>query len=309
MSKTILIATEKPFAGEAIDKIRKKIENAGGYHLELLEAYSDKSALLKAVENVDALIVRSDKVTAEVIDASKNLKIIVRAGSGFDNIDLDKASEKGIVVMNTPGQNANAVAELAFGMMLGLIRNKYDGTPGTELQYKRIGMHGYGNIGKCMAIIAKGFSMKTYAYDLYLSKAVVEQDGVNYCKSAEELYSTCDFISINIPANEETIKCIDYKLLSKTKEGVLLINTARKELIDEAGLLKWMEESPRFLYVSDIKPDCVDEINSKYGKRTLFTTNKMGAQTAEANINAGVASVTQIIRFFKDDDRTFQVNG
>ncbi len=308
MSKTILIATEKPFAGEAIVKIRKIIENAAGYHLELLEAYNDKSTLLKAVEMVDALIVRSDKVTAEVIGASKNLKIIVRAGSGFDNIDLDKASEKGIVVMNTPGQNANAVAELAFGMMLGLIRNKYDGTPGTELKNKRIGMHGYGNIGKCMAIIAKGFSMKTYAYDLYLSKAVVEQDGVNYCKSAEELYSTCDFISINIPANEETIKCIDYKLLSKTKDGALLINTARKELIDEEGLLKWMEDSPRFLYASDIKPDCTDEINKKCSKRTLFTSKKMGAQTAEANINSGVASVNQIVRFFEDDDRIFQVN-
>jgi len=308
MSKTILIATEKPFAGEAIDRIRNIIENTGGYRLELLEGYSDKSDLLKAVENVDAIIVRSDKVTTGVIDASKNLKIVVRAGSGFDNIDLGEASEKGIVVMNTPGQNANAVAELAFGMMLALMRNKYDGTPGTELKDKRIGMHGYGNIGKCMAIIAKGFNMKANAYDPYLTKAIIEQYGVTYCETIQELYSTCDFISINIPANEETVRCIDYSLLSKMKNGAMLINTARKELIDEEGLLKWMEESSHFRYVSDIKPDCVDEINEKYSKRTLFTTKKMGAQTAEANINAGVASVNQIIGFFENDDRTFQIN-
>ncbi len=308
MSKTILIATEKPFAGEAIDRIRNIIENTDGYRLELLEGYSNKSDLLKAVENANALIVRSDTVTADVIDATQNLKIVVRAGSGFDNIDLDKASEQGIVVMNTPGQNANAVAELAFGMMLGLIRNKYDGTPGTELKDKRIGMHGYGNIGKRMAAISKGFNMIACAFDPYLSKAVIELDGVAYCESAEELYSTCDFISINIPANEETIRCIDYSLLSKTKDGALLINTARKELIEEEGLLKWMEASPRFLYASDIKPDCVDEINEKYNERTLFTSKKMGAQTAEANINAGVASVNQIIGFFENNDRTFQVN-
>lgn len=308
MDKTILIATEKPFDKKAISRIKRIIENSPEFNLKLLQRYTEHSDLIRAVKDVHALVVRSDKVTKSVIDAAHKLSVIVRAGSGFDNIDLDAASGRGMVVMNTPGQNANAVAELAFGLMLGLIRNKYNGTPGTELKEKSIGMHGFGNIGKNMSRIAMGFGMKVHAFDPYIDQEIIKAYGVNVCENVEELYRECNFISINIPINDETLKFIDYNLLYKTKKGTLLVNTARKELINENDLLRIMEERPGFLYASDVAPNCQDVIKGKFKDRVLFTVKKMGAQTAEANINAGVAAVNQIIGYFKEGDATFQVN-
>jgi len=308
MDKTILIATEKPFDKKAISRIKRIIENSREFDLKLLQRYTEHSDLIRAVKDVHALVVRSDKVTKSVIDAANKLNVIVRAGSGFDNIDLDAASGRGMVVMNTPGQNANAVAELSFGLMLGLIRNKYNGTPGTELKEKRIGMHGFGNIGKNMSRIAKGFGMKVHAFDPYIDQELIKAYGVNVCENVGELYRECNFISINIPVNDETLKSIDYNLLCKTKKGTLLLNTARKELINENDLLRIMEERPGFLYASDVAPNCQDVIMDKFKDRVLFTLKKMGAQTAEANINAGVAAVNQIIGYFKEGDTTFQVN-
>jgi len=308
MDKTILIATEKPFSAETIDIITQKIDQATGIKLSLLEGYTAKSELIQALKGVYGLVVRSDKVNAEILNRVEELRIIVRAGSGYDNIDLEAATEKDIVVMNTPGQNANAVAELAFALMLVLIRKKFQGKIGTELKGKRIGMQGYGNIGKCMASIAKGFDMHVCAYDPYISSIIMENDGVECYASPTRLYSDCDFISVNIPANEETIKSIDYKLLSKTKKNTVLVNTARKEVINETDLMKWMEESDGFLYTSDIAPDCNEDIVEKFPDKILFTARKMGAQTNEANINGATAAVQQIIDFFEKDDRTYQVN-
>ena len=308
MAKTILIATEKPFAEGAIRSIKGIIQKTDGFDLKLLENYTDPSELLEAVTDVHALIVRSDKVNDFIIGAANELKIIVRAGAGVDNVDLETASKRNIVVMNTPGQNANAVAELAFGLMLGLIRNKYNGTPGTELKGKSIGMHGYGNIGKCMSFIAKGFNMELFAFDPYIDQELITAYEVQPCQSVEELYEICNFISINIPVNEETEKLINYDLLSKTGSGSMLVNTARKEVVDEEGLLQIMEERPGFMYASDIAPSCKDLMIEEYPMRTLFTTKKMGAQTAEANLNAGVASINQIINYFTEGDTTFQVN-
>ncbi len=308
MDKTILIATEKPFAAEAIDHIKSIINNDSGFELELLENYKDKSDLVNAVSNADALVVRSDMVTKEVIGATQNLKVIVRAGSGYDNIDLEAASAKDIVVMNTPGQNANAVAELAFGMMITMVRGKYNGLPGTELKGKTIGMHGYGNIGKCMAVIAKGFGMQTKAYDPYVEPVLLENDRVTPVDSLEHLYAGSDFISLNIPANAETNASVNNNLLLMMKDNAVLLNTARKEIIDEDALMNIFEEKPGFRYCSDISPAIKDQLEEKYPDRVFFTAKKMGAQTAEANVNAGVAAVNQIIRFFDSGDTTFQVN-
>ncbi len=308
MDKTILIATEKPFAAEAIDHIKSIINNDSGFELELLENYKDKSDLVNAVSNADALVVRSDMVTKEVIGATQNLKVIVRAGSGYDNIDLEAASAKDIVVMNTPGQNANAVAELAFGMMITMVRGKYNGLPGTELKGKTIGMHGYGNIGKCMAVIAKGFGMQTKAYDPYVEPVLLENDRVTPVDSLEHLYAGSDFISLNIPANAETNASVNNNLLLMMKDNAVLLNTARKEIIDEDALMNIFEEKRGFRYCSDISPAIKDQLEEKYPDRVFFTAKKMGAQTAEANINAGVAAVNQIIRFFDSGDTTFQVN-
>lgn len=306
--KEILIATEKPFAEEAMFHIKGVIQDASGYNLALLERYQEKADLVKAVENADALIVRSDEVDKEVIGAGKKLKVIVRAGAGVDNIDLTTASGKGIVVMNTPGQNANAVAELAIGLMLGLIRNKYNGTPGTELRWKKIGMHGFGNIGKRMADIAKGFDMKVYAFDPFIDSEHIRSKAVNPCESVEDLYEMVDFISINIPATSETVGSINYDLLSKTRKNAFLVNTARKELVEEEGLMKILEERSEFMYAADVAPEKRKEMEEKFPSQTLFTTNKMGAQTAEANINAGVAAVRQIISYFDEGDTLYQVN-
>jgi D-3-phosphoglycerate dehydrogenase len=303
----VLIATEKPFAPAAVEGIKKITEQAG-YELVLLEKYADKSELMNAVSDVDALIIRSDKATKEVIDAAKNLKIIVRAGAGYDNIDLEAATEKNIVAMNTPGQNSNAVAELALGMMVCIARNCYNGKPGTELKGKKLGIHGYGNVGKHIGRIAKGFGMEVYAYKRTNAKEIIEKDGFICADSVKQLYSICNYVSLHIPANEKTKKSINYELLSKMPQGATLVNTARKEVVDEQGLLKMFAERPDFKYVADIAPDCKDEIAKNYENRFFFTPKKMGAQTAEANINAGVAAITQIKNYLENNDKTFQVN-
>ena len=307
MSKIILVATEKPFAKAAVEELSKVVKNAG-YELKLLEKYTDKADLLKAVEEVDAIIIRSDKVTSEVLDAAKNLKIVVRAGAGFDNVDCAAAAAKDIVVMNTPGQNSNAVAELAFGLMLNLARKQYIGKAGTELRGKTIGIHAYGNIGKYVAIIAKGFGMNVAAFDPFIDAASIEADGVKAVNSIDELYSTSDYISLHIPANDKTKKSINFDVLSKMKKGGTLINTARKEVIDEEGMIKMLAEREDFLYGADFAPNNKDEIKEKFGDRTFFSVKKMGAQTAEANINAGVAAATQIVNSLEKGDTTFKVN-
>lgn len=307
MSKTVLVATEKPFAPASVKKI-SGICNKAGYRLKLLEKYTGKTALLQAIKKVDALIIRSDKVTEDVLAAAKNLKVVVRAGSGYDNVDCVAAAEKNIVVMNTPGQNSNAVAELAFGLMVTLARRQYQGIAGTELRRKRIGIHGYGNIGKYIAKIASGFGMQIEAYGRSLTPGQTLADGAVASQSVEGLYRNCDYISLNLPLDNTTQRLITFDLLSKTKKGATLINTARKEIIDEDGLLKMMEERPDFLYASDLTPDCKNEIKEKYPGRCFFTLKKMGAQTSEANINAGIAAIKQIINFFEGGDTAFQVN-
>jgi D-3-phosphoglycerate dehydrogenase len=274
MSKVILVATEKPFAKAAVDRMKEVVAKNPDFELKLLENYTEKQELLDAVKDVDGLIIRSDKVTREVLDAAKNLKVVARGGAGYDNIDLEAATEKGICVMNTPGQNSNAVSELAFGMMLNLVRHHYVGKPGTELRGKSIGIHAYGNAGKCVARLARGFGMDIYAYDPYVDKSIMEADKVTPVDSKEELYSTCDFISLHIPGTKETVNSINYELLSKMKEGAALINTARKEVIDEEGLKKMFAERPDFCYGSDLTPDCKDEICTTCGDRTFLPPRK-----------------------------------
>ncbi|MEE9431608.1 MAG: 3-phosphoglycerate dehydrogenase [Melioribacteraceae bacterium] len=303
----ILIATEKPFAPAAVSKIKAVVENAN-YELVLLEKYEDKAQLLEKVSDADALIIRSDKITKEVIDASNNLKIVVRAGAGFDNVDLEATTSKGVVVMNTPGQNSNAVAELALGMMINMARNKFNGTAGTELKGKTLGIHAYGNVGKLVSNIAKGFGMQIAAFDPFIPKETIEADGVKVYESAEELYSNCQYISLHIPANKKTKNSVNYELLNKMPNGGTLINTARKEVVDENDLVKLFEERADFRYASDIAPTNAEELSEKFPTQCFFTPKKMGAQTAEANINAGVAAANQIVNFIKNGDVTFKVN-
>ncbi len=305
--KKILVATEKPFAPAAVEGIKKVFDKAG-YETLMLEKYTEKADLLKAIENVDGMIIRSDKATADVLEAAANLRIIVRAGAGYDNIDLEACNAKDIVAMNTPGQNSNAVAELAFAMMLYSIRRGFDGTSGTELRGKTLGIHAYGNVGKYVATIAKGFGMIVHAFDPFVPKQEIENDGVIALDTMEELYKKCQYISLHIPANEKTKKSIDYKLLSSMPEGATLVNTARKEVICEDSLLKVMEERKDFNYLSDLAPDCKQALEEKYPGRSVFTAKKMGAQTSEANINAGIAAAEQIVAFFEKGDKTFQVN-
>jgi len=274
----------------------------------LLEKYENNQALLDAVKDVDALIIRSDKITNEVLNAANNLKIVVRAGAGYDNVDLDSARAKNVVVMNTPGQNSNAVAELALGMMVFLARNKFQAKAGTELKDKKIGIHAYGNVGQNVARIAKGFDMDVFAYDPFVANENIENDGVGAIDTVEELYGTCDYISLHIPANKHTIKSINYDLLKNMPAGGTLVNTARKEVIDEDGLIKLMAERDDIKYISDIPPDKREEFERRFSDRVFFTPKKMGAQTKEANINAGVAAAKQIIRFLEDGDITFKVN-
>jgi len=305
--KKVLVATVKPFAPAAVKQIQTIIEDAG-YEFVLLEKYADQSDFINAVADVDALIIRSDKATAEVINTAKNLKIIIRAGAGYDNIDLAAATEKNVVAMNTPGQNSNAVAELALGMMVYLARNQFNGTAGKELRGKNLGMHAYGHVGKLVGEIAKGFGMKLYAYDPYISKEIIENDGVEYVDDIKDLYSKCDYVSLHIPANDETKGSINYDLISLMPENATLVNTARKEVINETDLIKAFENIKGFKYISDIAPDCNAEISEKFPGRFFFTPKKSGAQTSEANINAGVAAANQIRDFFEKGDTKFQVN-
>ncbi len=305
--KTVLIATEKPFTPAAVDGIREVFDKAG-YSLILLEKYSSAKEWQEAAADVDAMIIRSDKANADIIGSAKNLKIIVRAGAGYDNIDLEACNQKGVVAMNTPGQNSNAVAELAFGMMLYHIRNRFDGSSGSELRGKKLGIHAYGNVGSFVGTIAKGFGMDVYAFDPFVDRKEIEDNGIRPVDSEKELYSLCDFVSLHIPVNEKTKKSIGYELLSQMPGNGVLVNTARKEVIDEEALLKVMEERSGFAYLSDIAPDCREEIESRYPGRYVFTAKKMGAQTAEANINAGIAAASQIVNFLEKGDRTFQVN-
>ncbi|RXE70035.1 3-phosphoglycerate dehydrogenase [Muribaculaceae bacterium Isolate-002 (NCI)] len=303
----VLVATEKPFAAVAVDGIRKEIEDAG-YELVLLEKYTDKADLLKAVADVDALIIRSDKVDAEVLDAAKNLKVVVRAGAGYDNVDLAAATAHNVCVENTPGQNSNAVAELVFGMAVMAFRNMYNGTSGTELKGKRLGIHAFGQVGRNVARIAKGFGMEVSALDPYCPDEVMVEAGVVPVHSVEELYKTNQVVSLHIPATDETRKSVGKALLELMPKGGLLINTARKEVIDEDGLAAALEARPDLKYVADIKPDCADALNEKFEGRVFFTPKKMGAQTSEANINAGIAAARQVVAFLRDGIDRFRVN-
>ena len=303
----ILVATVKPFAAVAVDRMRDIIESVG-YEFILLEEYADTSEIRSAVSDADALIVRSDDVNAELIREAPALKVVVRAGAGYDNIDLEAASAGNIVVMNTPGQNSNAVAELAIGMMIYLSRNKFNGTAGRELKGKTMGLHAYGNVGRRLARIARGFDMEIYAYDPFIDASEIQNDGVSWLDSAEALYRTCQLISLHIPANEKTSKSINHDLLSLMPENAMLVNTARREVIDEVSLIRIFEEREDFMYASDIAPDAARQMEERFPGRIYFTPKKMGAQTAEANINAGVAAARQVVAFFKDGDTTFRVN-
>ncbi len=303
----VLVATDKPFAKIAVDGIRKEIETAG-YELVLLEKYGEKAKLLEAVADADAIIIRSDVVDKEVLDAAKQLKIVVRAGAGYDNVDLEAATSHGVCVMNTPGQNSNAVAELAFGLMVMAVRNMYNGTSGTELMGKKLGIHAYGNVGRNVARIAKGVGMEIYAFDAFCPKEVIEKDGVKAVDSAEELYSTCNVVSLHIPATAETKNSINYDLVNRMPKNGLLVNTARKEVINETELIKLLEDRPDLKYVTDIMPAANAEFAEKFPGRYFSTPKKMGAQTAEANINAGIAAARQIVGFLKDGCEKFRVN-
>ncbi len=303
----VLVATEKPFAAVAVNGIREVIEGAG-YQLHLLEKYSSKQELLDAVADADAIIIRSDIVDNEVLDAAKNLKIVVRAGAGYDNVDLAAATAHNVCVENTPGQNSNAVAELVFGMTVMAVRNMYNGTSGTELKGKKIGIHAFGQVGRNVARIAKGFEMEVSALDPYCPDEAISAAGVTPVHSVEELYSGNQFVSLHIPATAETKKSVGYDLITRLSKNGVLINTARKEVIDEEGLAKALEERADIKYVADIKPDTAEELKAKFGDRVFFTPKKMGAQTAEANINAGIAAAHQIVAFLRDGINKFQVN-
>lgn len=302
----VLVATEKPFAKVAIDGIRHEVE-AAGFELALLEKYTEKRQLLDAVADADALIIRSDKVDSEVLDAAKNLRIVVRAGAGYDNIDLAAATAHKVVAMNTPGQNANAVAELALGLLVYAVRNFFNGTSGSELMGKKIGIHAFGNVGRNVARVAKGFGMDVYAFDAYCPADVISAAGVTPVKTVEELYETCQFVSLHIPATAETKGSIGKDLVSKMPKGGVLLNTARKEVINESELIALLGERTDLRYITDIKPDADAEF-AKFEGRYFSTPKKMGAQTAEANINAGIAAAHQIVGFIKDGVDKFRVN-
>ena len=302
----VLIATEKPFAAPAVAGIKEIIEGAG-FELALLEKYTEKAQLLEAVADVDAIIIRSDIIDAEVFDAAKNLKIVVRAGAGYDNVDLEAATAHKVVVMNTPGQNANAVAELVLGLLVFTVRNFYNGKAGSELLGKKLGILAFGNVGRNVARIAKGFGMEVSAYDAYCPAEVIEAAGVHAAKSQAELFETCDIVSLHIPATDETRESINKALVGSMKEGAILINTARKEVINEPELIELMNERTDLKYITDIKPIAAEEFD-KFEGRYFCTPKKMGAQTAEANTNAGLAAANQIVGFIKEGITKFQVN-
>lgn len=303
----VLVATDKPFAKAAVEGIRQIVEGAG-HELALLEKYTAADELYAAVAEVDAIIIRSDKITKEVVDKAPNLKIVVRAGAGYDNIDLAACTEKGVVAMNTPGQNSNAVAELAIGMMIYMSRNCFTPGTGSELKGKTVGIHAFGNVGKLVAPLAKGFGMNVMIFDPYVTPETITDKSIKVASSVEELYSSCQFISLHIPSNAQTKGSIGYNLLSKMPKGGCLVNTARKEVINEAEIVMVLEERPDFKYITDIAADNQAELSEKFGTRVFASPKKMGAETAEANINAGLASANQIVKFFATGDTTFQVN-
>lgn len=302
----ILVATEKPFAAVAVDGIRKEIE-AAGHELVLLEK-GTKDDFIKAVADVEGLIVRSDIVDTTILDAAKNLKVIVRAGAGVDSIDLEAAKQRGVCVMNTPGQNSNAVAELVFGMLVMLIRNNFNGKAGTELKGKTLGIHAYGQVGRNVARIAKGFGMEVSALDPFVADEAMIADGIRPVHSVEELYSNNQYVSLHIPATAETKKSIGERLIELLPENGVVINTARKEIIDEPSLVEALRKRTDVRYVADVKPDIADDIKAEFADRVFFTPKKMGAQTAEANINAGIAAAKQVVAFLKDGWNKYQVN-
>ena len=303
----VLVATDKPFAAIAVKGIREVVEGAG-YELALLEKYTDKAQLLDAVKDANAVIIRSDIIDAPVLDAAKELKIVVRAGAGYDNVDLVAATAHNVCVMNTPGQNSNAVAELVFGMLVYAVRNFYNGTSGTELMGKKLGILAYGNVGRNVARIAKGFDMDVYAYDAFCPAEVIEKDGVKAVASTADLFKACQIVSLHIPATAETKGSINFELMNSMPKGAIVVNTARKEVIDEAGLAKMLEERPDFKYITDIKPAIDADLAAKYPDRYFGTPKKMGAQTAEANINAGIAAAKQIVDFLQNGNEKFRVN-
>lgn len=303
----VLVATEKPFAAVAVKGIREVIEGAG-MELALLEKYTDKAQLLEAVKDADALIIRSDKVDNEVLDAAKQLKIVVRAGAGYDNVDLAAATAHQVVVMNTPGQNSNAVAELVFGLLVFAVRNFYNGTSGIELKGKKLGILAYGNVGRNVARIAKGFGMEVCAYDAFCPASVIEADGVKAVASTADLFKECQIVSLHIPATPETKGSINHELMSSMPKNAILVNTARKEVMDEASLAQILAERPDFKYLTDVMSAIHPELAEKFGARYFSTPKKMGAQTAEANINAGIAAAKQIVDYLVNGNERFRVN-
>lgn len=303
----VLVATQKPFASSAVKGIREIVEKAG-HELVLLEKYSDQSELVNAVADADALIVRSDKVTAEVVEAAKKLKIVVRAGAGYDNLDLDACTGHGVVAMNTPGQNSNAVAELAVALMIFMARTQFTPATGSEIQGKTLGIQAFGNVGRLVGSKAKALGMKVKAIDPFLPDEKIAEGGAEPAKDLKDLYSTCDYVSVHIPATPQTIGSIGYDLISCMPEGATLVNTARKEVMDEAGLEKALEARPDIKYVTDVAPDNISVLKEKFGTRVFATPKKMGAQTAEANVNAGLAAARQIVDFFQTGNVKFKLN-
>lgn len=303
----ILVATQKPFAKAAAQGVRSELE-AAGYEVVFLEKYPDEDALVSAVEDADALIVRSDKVTPRVVEAARNLKIVVRAGAGYDNVDLDSCTRKGIVVMNTPGQNSNAVAELAVAMMIFMARNQFTPAAGTEISGKTVGIQAFGNVGRLVGAKAAALGMKVKAVDPFLTAEKIAEGGAEPVESLEELYSGCDYVSIHIPATPQTVHSIGYELISKMPHGAVLVNTARKEVIDEEGLEKALAEREDLKYITDVAPDSYESLKEKFGLRVFATPKKMGAQTVEANTNAALAAARQIVGFFEHGITKFKVN-
>lgn len=303
----VLLATQKPFAAKAVSGIREILE-AAGHELVLFEKYAEQSDLVAAVADAEALIIRSDKVTAEVIAAAPKLKIVVRAGAGYDNVDLEAATKAGVVVMNTPGQNSNAVAELAIAMMIFMCRNQFTPATGTEIEGRTIGIQAFGNVGRLVGAKAKALGMNVKAIDPFLTAEQIAAGGAEPVTDLKELYAGCDFVSVHIPATPQTIGSIGYELITSMPKGAVLVNTARKEVIDEAGLEKALEDRPDLKYVTDVMPDNYAALQEKFGLRVFATPKKMGAQTAEANVNAGLAAARQIAAFFATGERKFQVN-
>jgi D-3-phosphoglycerate dehydrogenase len=303
----VLLATQKPFAAAAVKGIVDILE-AAGHQVVKLEKYEAQADFVKAVADVEAIIIRSDKVTAEVIEAAPKLKIVVRAGAGYDNVDLDAATKHGVVVMNTPGQNSNAVAELAIAMMIFMARTQLTPATGSEVQGKKLGVQAYGNVGRLVGQKAKALGMSVCALDPFLTDDQIVAGGAEPVHSVEELYAASDYLSIHIPALPSTIKSIGYDLISRMPKGATLVNTARKEVIDEDGLMKALQERPDLKYVTDVMPDNYAALQEKFGLRVFATPKKMGAQTAEANVNAGLAAARQIADFFATGNTRFQVN-